>query len=1048
MRSRIIESLIIGGLLLIPALLLGQSFNTAVIGTVTDPSGAVIPGAELTLKSKDTDTVARFTTGAEGLYHFGNLARGTYALTVSAKGFRDFVQRGIVLNINETLTVNVKLEVGASEQRIEVTAEGSPLNQVDATIKQSISPTSIEQLPLAVSGNSRSAANFIILSPGVTTGGGNNPFDARINGGMEMGDEAVLDGVTMQEGLMSQSGMVALGNDFPMNPEAVQEVSILTSNYEPQYGSTTSGVITAVTKSGTNDFHGELHEYHHNNVLNARQFGAPTKPKDLENEFGGSTGGPIKIPGAWGGSRRSYFFFNYDAWYIRGGTRFPVSSIPSLQERQGDFRDWVDAEDQLIPIYDPATTRPNPSFDPNLSPGPTNLPFLRDQFMGCDGKTPNVICPSDPRLQNSLANQWLQHLPQPSFSGPRNNFISPVAISDISGLDTDHRTSIDVKVDHYLGEKDHFSAAIHYHNTVFRKSSVLPEIISGDSYLLPDGGEIGPWANRLSWDHTFSPTLLNNLNYGIMIMKGSEESVSASFADQLPQIPGVANHLAPPRIELEGFEPMGNNVFHYESRPTNVVNDLVTWVRGKHSFKFGGEMRWLQNNFRDNNNGPGTFRFASQSTGLLGLNSGNPIASFLLEQVDNADAGFVTIDALYMRAKQWNLHAGDTWKVTPKLSVTYGVRWDVALPPVEKWNNLSIFDASGANPAANNRPGRMAFAGSGSLLTGQSWGPAAFGPRHPERSWYKGIAPRLGIAYSVNDKTVVRTGYGIFYSQAFIPGWGGGSSLDGFNANPAFGSSNGGLTAAFILNQGFPQNFNRPPFIDSTFLNGQDGPLYRPLDANRLPYSQQWNLTVEREFTSNFYVSAGYVGNKGTRLLSVTAPLNALNPNLLSLGQALFDEFEPGQAELDGVPAPYGGWAEQLASCSPSVAQALVPYPQYCGALQGLNENAGNSTYHSFQFKAEKRFADGVWFLGSYTLSKLLTNADSAQSSAQQWSGAAGAISPFERQRTKSLSVSDVPQTLSVALIYDLPVGKGKRFMNHGGVFDKVLGGWGFNTVF
>jgi hypothetical protein len=137
--------------------------------------------------------------------------------------------------------------------------------------------------------------------------------------------------------------------------------------------------------------------------------------------------------------------------------------------------------------------------------------------MGCDGNTPNVICPSDPRLQNSLATQWLQHLPPPSFSGPRNNFVSPIAISDISGLDTDHRTSIDIKVDHYLGEKDHFSGTIHYHNTVFRKSSVLPEIISGDSWLLPDGGEIGPWTNRLSWDHTLSPTLLNNLNYGIMI---------------------------------------------------------------------------------------------------------------------------------------------------------------------------------------------------------------------------------------------------------------------------------------------------------------------------------------------------------------------------------------------------------------------------------------------------------------------------------------------------------------------------------------------------
>jgi len=367
MRSRMNEGVVTALLLLVPGILLGQSFNTTIRGTVTDPSGAVIPGAELTLKSADTDTVARFTAGAQGLYQFGNLARGTYDLSVSAKGFRDFVQKGIVVNINETRTVNVKLEVGASEQRIEVTAEGSPLNQVDATIKQSISPTTIEQLPLAVSGNSRSAANFITLSPGVTTGGGNNPFDARINGGMEMGDEAVLDGVTMQEGLMSQSGMVALGNDFPMTPEAVEEVSILTSNYEPQYGSTTSGVITAVTKSGKNDFHGEVHEFHHNNVLNARQFGAPTKPKDLENEFGGSVGGPIKLPGAWGGSRRSYFFFNYDAWYIRGGTRFPVTSIPSLQERQGDFRDWVDAEGKLIPVYDPATT-PMPLLDRRISP--------------------------------------------------------------------------------------------------------------------------------------------------------------------------------------------------------------------------------------------------------------------------------------------------------------------------------------------------------------------------------------------------------------------------------------------------------------------------------------------------------------------------------------------------------------------------------------------------------------------------------------------------------------------------------------------------------
>ena len=195
-----------------------------------------------------------------------------------------------------------------------------------------------------------------------------------------------------------------------------------------------------------------------------------------------------------------------------------------------------------------------------------------------------------------------------------------------------------------------------------------------------------------------------------------------------------------------------------------------------------------------------------------------------------------------------------------------------------------------------------------------------------------------------------------------------------------FSSSLGGIEPAFILREGLPQEFERPPFIDTGLLNGQDGPLYRPFDANRLPYTQQWNLTVERQFTNNFHVSAAYVGNKGTRLLSQKVPFNVLNPSLLSRGQALFDEFEEGQSQLNGVPNPYPGWESQLEACAPSVAQALAPYPQYCGSLLGLNENAGNSTYHSLQIKAEHRFSRGFWFLLAYTASKTLTDSDIIQS--------------------------------------------------------------------
>src|SRR5439155_10063139 len=210
-------------------------------------------------------------------------------------------------------------------------------------------------------------------------------------------------------------------------------------------------------------------------------------------------------------------------------------------------------------------------------------------------------------------------------------------------------------------------------------------------------------------------------------------------------------------------------------------------------------------------------------------------------------------------------------------------------------------------------------------------------------------------------KTVVRTGYGIFYDAAITPNWQGGIGVTGFNLSKSFGNGLGGLSPAIILSQGLPTDYQKPPIIDPAYNNGQSfdnfNSVYRPFDSNRLPYTQQWNLSIEREFTTNFYINAAYVGTKGTRLYSRTAPLNVLDPKLLSMGNALYDEFQPGQTELDGVQIPYAGWVEQMTGCAPSVAQALLPYPQYCGTIQGLTENAGNSTFHSLQLKAEKRFS-------------------------------------------------------------------------------------------
>ena len=962
-----------------------QSFNASITGTVSDPAGAVVPSANLSLRAIGTGATSRTTSDSAGLYSFPNLPAGAYELTAHAPGFRDFIQRGIVLQINENARLDLKLELGEARQTVEVSADVTPLNFENAQLVEGITPQSIKDLPLLISGAIRSAAQFAILMPGVNTGAGNSGFDARIDGGMKLGDEAVLDGVTIQDGMKTVSGMTEAYTDHPMSPESISEISLLTSNYEPQYGATTSGVITAVTKSGTNEFHGDLYEFLRNTALNARQFGIPNRPKDVENDFGGTIGGPLKIPWlAWTGRKKTYFFVGYELFHIRGGTTTPVISIPSLKERQGDFSDWVDSSGKLIPVYDPATTRPNPLFDPNHQVGPSNMPFFRDQFMGCDGKTPNVICPSDPRLQNSLAQQWFKFLPSPTFTGALNNYVVPEPVPTTV---FSNGSLLDVRVDHYLGDKDHFTGAIHYHGSSASRVSELPVALSTDARYFVDYG----FQDRLNWDHTFSPTLLNHAAFGYNDLLGIYSCLDGPFANKLPQISGVANHLLPPVITFQDFSAFGCNTPGTTATPTYVVNDLMTWVHGKHTLKAGGEVRWLEFNDSNVQNNSGTFAFARTETGLTGLNSGNAIASFLLEQVDQGSVGFQTVSAEYPRSRAWNLHVGDTWKLTPKLSLNYGLRWDVFPPSVEKFDNTSFLDPVGPNPGAGNRLGRLAFAGT-------KWGAASFGRRAPENTWHGGFGPRLGFAYGVTTKTVARAGYGIFYSSIFYPSWNGGISWDGFNTNAAFSSSQGGLQAAFILSQGFPQNFPHPPLIDSAADNGLGSIFYRPFDADRLPYAQQWNLTLEHQFTGTFYVSGAYVANKGTRLNSQTLPINALSPSLLAMGQKLYDQFQPAQTSLDGVPVPYPGWIQQMTACAPTVAQALTPYPQYCSALRGANENLGSSTYHSFQLKAENRFSHGIWFLGAYTASKLLTNADSVQSAATLWSGAHGSISPFERQ--------------------------------------------------
>src|SRR5437667_1120308 len=480
----------------------------------------------------------RVTTNERGEYTFRNVTPGTYDLKVIKAGFQNYIQKDIVLTINQSGHADATLKVGATTETVTVEGENTLINYDNGTLQGGMDPETVKDLPLIVSGKPRSSASFAVLLPGVSTGSSNEAFNARINGGLQSGDEALLDGATMQEGFMSQSGMVSIQGDFQMSPDMVQEVKVLTSAYAPEYGSSSSGQITMVSKSGGNQYHGAAFEYARNKVFNAAPWnsscsgtGCDRRPSDNEHDFGANFGGPIKIPFLYHGTSKhhSFFYFDWEAFHQAGGSNVPTLSIPSVLERGGNFTDWKNSSGNLIPIYMPGNASATCQTAAGVGPG--------QQFPG------NII-PSG--CYSPIAQAYLAVMPQPTNTQPFNNYTlaKPVPDSLVSNSNV-----FMTRIDHNYGDKDHFYFFWWRQFTGYNTATLLPVAIATESPTRPQNSPI----SRFNWEHIFSTTMTNHATFGYLNRNEGYGSENLSFLKGTNALPQVTVNGAPTPNALPAF---------------------------------------------------------------------------------------------------------------------------------------------------------------------------------------------------------------------------------------------------------------------------------------------------------------------------------------------------------------------------------------------------------------------------------------------------------------------------------------------------------------
>ena len=594
----------------------------------------------------------------------------------------------------------------------------------------------------------------------------------------------------------------------------------------------------------------------------------------------------------------------------------------------------------------------------------------------------------------------------------------------------------DMKIDETISDRQRFSFGFDYDNTKTGGTSILERYLG---QKIPQSTRY----TRFNHNYVFSPTVVNQFLVGFSRRFRTE--ASNSIGQNWPQQLGVTGeaNTTYPCFQFTGtdYQSVLNNCGDSQFAD-NVyqVDDSVSLVRGKHTLKFGGGLRDLQFNTRRLTQSSGAFNFKAAETSSTGTASGTggyALASALFGPVDSGTLNYG--HSLGVRYKDFSFYGQDTYKVTPRLTLTYGLRYDLDLPARESQDRFSEVNPTLPNPGAGGILGAYTYYGHG---------PGRNGKTRLQDTWTKAFGPRVGFAYSINDKTVLRGGYGIFYEPLKEGSFADQDALGFFNIeNLSFG--NGG---PFPIDSGFPHRQPTSGPLTPDGQNGNGGVILVPHNSGRPADIQSWNLDVQRQIAKNLMASIAYVGSKGTHLPALNIIPNQVDPKYLSLG----DEITMPSSCLAAGTCPNAiaaGIKLPYATFTGPLNQALRPFPQYGDFNQEDNsftpDRQGNSTYHSMQAQVNKRFAEGLSFLVSYTVSKNLSDADSQGPGVQGFIGANAWIgqNSYDRRAEKAVSSLDTPQRLVASFLYELPMGRGKRLLNSGGVTDRIVGGWSVSGI-